>query len=405
MKKYSKIISAVVFTLFIVPLAAVDFGLNIGNMTDVSKNVQIDLNQSNTATAWITSPIKDFSFAATVVYKFNLAWNANSQTIKPFQIDVGSLEFSGFLLLSGKSSSGLRIDAGRIQASDISGKVFSAKSDGVNLALVNKNITFGAQAYYTGLTLIQNSVVALSPQDKADRSSGTVIFGPPRVVYSVYGLFQEFLLRQSFNIEVLGQNDLRIGADPRVHSYYGTAVLTGPLVSALRYTLGSSFGVRQSAQKFSFGQIISLNLALRIPSIKTNFGLSGIYSMPWGAEKDGFEPVNSQSVSLIIPDLKNNNCTFIGFDAAWQPASFFSGGLKTNVYLKQSPTAVTLPVLKADNTSLFVGAEMSVYGSFIVSSEFSFMVSSGFFLLNPFAVVKDTNILPAKVSLSATLKI
>ena len=145
---------------------------------------------------------------------------------------------------------------------------------------------------------------------------------------------------------------------------------------------------------------------MRVPAIKTNFTLSGIYSMPWGTENTaGFVPVNAQSLSMVMPELKHNNVTFIGFDAAWQPASFFSGGIKTNTYLKQNASALPLSVLKSDSTSLFVGTEFSFYGSFIVSSEFSFMVSSGLFIINPFSVVEGTNIAPFRLSVSGTLKI
>lgn len=406
MKKIHITLSVLMIISILFPLFAADFGLNIGNITDFSKKGQNELNQTNTAALWLTTPIKDFTLSGSIVYKFNYAWNPAVQTIKPFQIDVGSLEFGGFVVLPGENPSGLRFDIGRIQASDVTGSVFSAKSDGFNAAWIYKNISLGAQLYYTGLTLKSNSAVVLSPQDAADRSVDTVLFGPPRIVYSLYALFQEFALRQSFNIEAMGQNDLRIAADPRVHSYYGIGRLSGPLFSTVRYSLGTSFGILQNAQTFNFGQLILANVSMRIPAIKTNLTLSGIYSMPWDTENTtGFVPVNAQSLSIVMPELKHNNVTFIGFDAAWQPASFFSGGIKTNAYLKQNASPLPLSVLRSDSTSLFVGTEFSFYGSFIVSSEFSFMVSSGLFIINPFSVVEGTNIAPFRLSVSGTLKI
>ncbi len=404
MKKILLTICAVLCVLS--PLASLDFGLNIGDITDYSKISQNEISQTNTASLWLTAPIKDFTFAGSIVYKFNYTWNPLTQTVKPFQIDVGSLEFGGFFVLPGTNPSGIRFDAGRIQASDITGRVFSAKSDGFNAAWIYKNITLGSQLYFNGLTLKNNSVISLSPQDALDKANAAVLFGAPRIVYSVYALFQEFALRQSFNVEVMGQNDLRPAADPRVHSYYGIARLSGPLASVFRYSLGSSFSVLQSNQTFTFAQLILANISLRIPSAKTNLTLSGIYTMPWGTGNTaGFVPVNAQSVSVVFPELKHNTVTFIGFEAAWQPASFFSGGVKTNAYLKQNPTSLPLSVLRSDSTSPFVGTELSLYGSFIVSSEFSFMVSSGLFIINPLAVTEGTNIAPFRLSVSATLKI
>lgn len=386
-------------------LFALDFGLNIGNLTDFSNNVQNELNQTNTAVLWLTSPIKDLSFSASLVYKFNYNWNPSVQTLQPFQLDVGNLALSGFFVFSGGNAGALRFDAGRIQASDITGKVFSAKSDGFNTAWVNKNTSIGAQAYYTGLTLKQNSVVSLSPQDAEDHLNDAVFFGPSRLIYSVYAVLQEFALRQSVSFEILGQNDLRTASELRVNSYYGSVLLSGPLFSSLRYTAGSSAGVLQNVQTFSFSQLITAGLYLRVPALKTVFSLSGIMTFPWTGVSDGFVPVNAQSVSVVLPALKHNNVTFMGFEASFHPHSVFAGGLKVSTYFKQNAQSLPINVLKADSSSLYIGTEASLYGNFSISSEFSFMISSGIMLLNSQIIQDGTNSIPFRVSVAATLKI
>jgi hypothetical protein len=389
------------------PLFSVDFGLNIGNVSDFSRNVQNVFSQTNSAVLWFTTPIKDFSFAASMVYKFNYTWTSQTGSyIKPYYFDIGTLEFSGFIPLPGNTPSSIRFDAGRIQADDIIGKIFSTKSDGLKVSWMINNITLGIQSYYTGLTLKSNSSLLLSPQDADDIYNEDVIFGPSRLVYSVYAVFQEFMLRQNASLEFLGQNDLRSGADPSVNTYYGSVVLSGPLFSTLRYSAGTSFGVLQSDNTSNFGQLITGNLSLRIPSKGTSLTLSGLYTLPWGGGNTaGFVPVNEQSVSIVLPELKHNMVTYIGFETSTQRSSVFSNGIKLSSYLNKSIDRFALPVLDVSKPNLFVGGELSAYGNFVVSSEFSFMYSAGLFVFNPFSVIKGVNIIPFRVSLSATLKI
>jgi hypothetical protein len=407
MKRKQILVCMLILLCLSLPLFSVDFGLNIGNVSDFSRNVQNVFSQTNSAVLWFTTPIKDFSFAASMVYKFNYTWTSQTGSyIKPYYFDIGTLEFSGFIPLPGNTPSSIRFDAGRIQADDIIGKIFSTKSDGLKVSWMINNITLGIQSYYTGLTLKSNSSLLLSPQDADDIYNEDVIFGPSRLVYSVYAVFQEFMLRQNASLEFLGQNDLRSGADPSVNTYYGSVVLSGPLFSTLRYSAGTSFGVLQSDNTSNFGQLITGNLSLRIPSKGTSLTLSGLYTLPWGGGNTaGFVPVNEQSVSIVLPELKHNMVTYIGFETSTQRSSVFSNGIKLSSYLNKSIDRFALPVLDVSKPNLFVGGELSAYGNFVVSSEFSFMYSAGLFVFNPFSVIKGVNIIPFRVSLSATLKI
>lgn len=407
MKRKPILVCMLILLCLSLPLSSVDFGLNIGNVSDFSRNVQNIFSQTNSTVLWLNTPIKDFSFAASVVYKFNYIWTSlTGSYIKPYYFDVGSFEFSGFIPLPGNTPSGIRFDAGRIQADDITGKIFSTKSDGLKVSWGINNTTLGVQSYYTGLTLKSNSSIFLSPQDTEDIDNEDVVFGPSRLVYSVYAVFQEFLLRQNASLEFLGQNDLRSEASPSVNTYYGSAVLSGPLFSTLRYSAGTSFGVLQSDNTSNFGQLITGNLSLRIPSKATSLTLSGLYTLPWGdGNTAGFVPVNEQCVSVVLPELKHDMVTYIGFETSTQRSSVFSNGFKLSSYLNKSIDSFALPVLNVNIPNLFVGGELSVYGNFLVSSEFSFMYSAGLFVFNPFSVIRGINIIPFRVSLSATLKI
>lgn len=406
MKNKSIILCIILVLCIALPLSSVDFGLNIGNISDFSIYIQNEINQTNTATLWFTAPIKDFSFAASVVYKFNYYWNPVNSVIRPYQFDIGNLEFSGILELPGKNPSGIRFDVGRIQAQDITGKIFSVKSDGLNAAWLYNNITIGVQSYYTGLTLKNNSSIILSTQDAADRKNNAVVFASPRLVYSAYASFQELFLLQNISVEFLGQNDLRADADQAVNTYYGTVLFSGPLISTLRYSAGTSLGIYQSGQSSLYGQLITASLSMRIPEKAVNLSLIGIFTPSWGNDNPiGFVPVNSQSVSTVLPEIKHDTVSLIGFESLFQQSSVFSHGYKASGYLNKTLDSFALPVLDPSKPNLFIGAELSAYGNFVVSSEFSFMYSAGLFVFNPFSIYEGVNILPIRVALSATLKI
>lgn len=220
----------------IMPLRAGDFGLTLkhdsgltggtGSLPDIE---QIDMQES--ALLWGHGRVGE-----------NLTVQGSGGFLFEFPdrylLKLESLKAGAIFTPSGLPRSAIQVTAGRLDLSDISGKVWRHKGDGLQLQARFQAVTVTASAVYTGLIPTFMNDVIMSQSDLAaynhPQAGITGTPGAPRMAEMVTAVFPEIAAGQTLALCLLFQQDLRsddelVTGGQRLHTQYAGLCLSGPL--------------------------------------------------------------------------------------------------------------------------------------------------------------------------------
>ncbi len=130
----------------------------------------------------------------------------------------------------------LRTQTGRFRVVDRSSAVLDHPLDGAGVDLSWRSLRVSATAGYSGWLLNAVSRVRMTDQDVLDQQNEDLHFAPGRIIGIARISLPEFMRRQTFDLELTGQRDLRdAAAADRLDTGYLTIALTGPVVPRVYY--------------------------------------------------------------------------------------------------------------------------------------------------------------------------
>ncbi len=306
--------------------SAYDFGLTLDNKSNLSFDSSLSgtsLSQEDTLAAWFSANLgANTTLYAQGSYQFTLD-RYYLFDIDQLYVDTTQTNPLGY---NGKFT----LRAGRIQDSDMSGKVLNGRLDGLKFELAypreDVSMTFG----YTGLMLKPTSTVVMSQMDNQDLGNSNILLGPPRLVAQTTVRFPNFVGFQTLSFDFIAQFDLRssksvvpVGQITSVgnsggllDTQYLGMKLNGPITprlfynvfsylntgSTLSYVLDTSSGTGSSYQyraimAYAGGGSIDLYPAF----LKSHFGLEGVYSTGDGDATSYLEGNTSGAYTSFIP--------------------------------------------------------------------------------------------------------
>ncbi|MFO8065428.1 MAG: hypothetical protein R6V29_12460, partial [Spirochaetia bacterium] len=253
----TRIIYVSVLVLLVVaasPLAAIDFGGTVGNTSEVFVPLEdgdVSYGQGNRVSMFIShafSPALEFRARGRYEYRLDTVLDGDSDPeIDWFQGDLDAFYIDGRYAVEDTTRYFFDFRAGRFRLRDFSGVLLNERADGARISFETGPGDLTLAGGYTGLLLKESSNLLLSRADVGDSADDDVYFAPPRAL----GVFElslpEIFGRQSINVTLIGQGDLRPESDLQddqghVHTVYYGGGLTGPLAPRLYYDVYGYFG-------------------------------------------------------------------------------------------------------------------------------------------------------------------
>lgn len=245
------------------PTAAIDFGGSLGNTTDVTVPSEGDttLGQANRLSLFVSHAFSDaweIRGRARYEYRLESVFADDTDTdVDWWRGDLDSLYVRGRVPQAEEAGYLVDMRFGRIRLREFSGALLRERADGLRVAYQRPAVDLEFQAGYTGLLMKESSTLLLSNADVLDDSDEDVYLAPPRLL-GVLGLsLPELFARQTVDVSLVGQMDLReqvgegVGlrvdrdlpdSEGPVHSAYGGLGVGGPVVSSLFYDVYGYYG-------------------------------------------------------------------------------------------------------------------------------------------------------------------
>lgn len=381
---------------------ALDFGLNIDNNTVFTKEIDDQrFMQSNTASLWANQKTKDYELAGSLSYNFNYMNAQDFEQIDKGTFDLDYLYYIGYFVFEDSTLDSIDLQIGRFFANDLTSFIFNSKLDGVKAEFGIDNISFGLQAFYTGLLLMKTSPFTLTDLDRDTDEKN--LFGSKRLIYSAYSIIEDLAYRQSLSLEIIGQNDLNDRNVEFLDLYYANLGLNGPLIPALRYNLNAIYALAKNPNVIDQYLFINGDVQLALPSIKGRLALGGTFSLPLQENTDAFVPLVPNSLSFVYPSIGIHNAQSITVSGNFNLMTALSLTAKMSAYLKQTTHEVAIPYIDSEKDALFLGSELGLSLDFVPTSDFSISVDAGVLILNKAILEENLNPTPFKLSIAASL--
>ncbi|NNM67476.1 MAG: hypothetical protein HKM06_05665 [Spirochaetales bacterium] len=241
-------------TIFVPALSALDYGGTMENETAAIQQPFTEFTQYNKFLFWVDTDLGKH-------LKFRSAASVSLSTFTPHvYADFDSLTLSGEFSHVPGGATLFTFQLGRFAYSDPSRRVFSQDLDGIQFAftypLAQLEMTLG----YTGLINKLYADPIMSKYDYSDYEDNSKIFASPRVLTALNLKFPELFARQTPELSVLIQTDMRPyfqnvvqpgdssappGGGGRVDTQYYGLGISGPLVENLFYSLYGYLGAGQ----------------------------------------------------------------------------------------------------------------------------------------------------------------
>lgn len=401
-----KIILTLIFGVSLVSFGfSFDFGLNIDNFSQFFKSDTEQIyTQSNTAGLWLSQKSEVFEAAVSLSYTFMYVDEQDTSLLEPGIFDLDYLYYIHNLVFEESNSiDDLELQVGRFIGNDLSKLVFNSKLDGIKLEIGSRNLSFGAQAFYSGLLLNKTSPILMSLLDENKAMEGEDNFGSKRFIYSAYALVEEFALRQNLGLEFVGQNDLTDRNQEFIDSYYLSLILNGPIVPALQYNFLTLYELANTSAGLEQFLVFDGKLQLSVPDLKGSFALTGTYSIPFQDSGLSFKPIVASSLSFVNSFIDTQNVNALGLSGVFNFSSSMSFTTKVQAYLRQSLYDVYVPYTDVNKEGSYVGSEVSMSLGFNPTSDFTLSLTGGLLFLNEAIVLEGEGLIPFKVSLAASL--
>lgn len=237
-----KLILSGILACLLAPVFAFTWNGVIDNTSKLSSNDDfsaLTLEQSNGIHLSVNAPFNStgtLKFVAEGSFKYKLASNFEAKTS-----DLKMIANCDLFKFAGKWNVGkgiVALDLGRFMISDISGNVFSQKSDGLSLSYDALKFRVGAYAGYTGLQNRLDLSMLNNPQDDANFYALTAGYVPVMVNLTYKTLFET----QTLGIQ--GEAFIPVAnIEDKTKYAYGTLMLNGPIGVIGAYTLKGTVGL------------------------------------------------------------------------------------------------------------------------------------------------------------------
>ena len=237
-----KLILSGLIACLLAPMFALSWNGVLDNNTYLVSNKdfsQINLQQSNGVHLSVNVPFNPagtmkFVAEGSFKYKFSTAIPQSESNFKMIA-DCDLLKFSGKWNV-GKGI--VNLDLGRFLISDISGYVFSQKSDGISFSYDALKYKIGAYAGYTGFQNQLNvSMHNSSVVENANFYALTAGYIPVMVNLTYKTLFE------TNTIGLQGEAFIPVNGDDKAKYAYGTLMMNGPLGVFGAYTFKGTVGL------------------------------------------------------------------------------------------------------------------------------------------------------------------
>ena len=237
-----KLILSGILACLLAPVFAFTWNGVIDNTSKLSSNDDfsaLTLEQSNGIHLSVNAPFNStgtLKFVAEGSFKYKLASNFEAKTS-----DLKMIANCDLFKFAGKWNVGkgiVALDLGRFMISDISGNVFSQKSDGLSLSYDALKFRVGAYAGYTGLQNRLDLSMLNNPQNDANFYALTAGYVPVMVNLTYKTLFET----QTLGIQ--GEAFIPVAnIEDKTKYAYGTLMLNGPIGVIGAYTLKGTVGL------------------------------------------------------------------------------------------------------------------------------------------------------------------
>ncbi len=236
-----KLILSGLIACLLAPVFALTWNGVIDNNTYLTSNKDfslISLQQQNGVHLSLNAPFNTsgtLKFVAEGSFKYKLS-TSFPQTTNAFNLiaDCDLLKFSGKWTI-GKGI--VAVDIGRFMISDISGYVFTQKSDGLSLSYDALKFKAGVYAGYTGLQNRLNVSMLNNSADAVNLYGLTAGYVPVMLNFTYKTLFE------TNTIGLQGEVFLPVNTEDKTKYFYGTLMMNGPIGVLGAYTLKGTVGL------------------------------------------------------------------------------------------------------------------------------------------------------------------
>lgn len=307
MKYTTRKVCITILFLSIAGLAtAFDYGLELSNLGGVKNTGTRDWYTDHKFTGWLQIPFDNANTnSLSLEGSLYAAKPANESKLNCFA-DIDLLRFT----LRPVSSPGfkLALDAGRIPVSDVTGLILNQTVDGAEFHGTFKFGNVDALAAYTGLLNAQKEGALMTTDDFADANTDKLYaFGSKRALAKVAVQLPQLVSGSDLVIQGVGQYDLRrnFESDPSqtVNTYYGTAMLSGPVIGPLFYSVSGTYQggfLKENGTTYTDYSLLGSARFDCYPLPKHSLYAQFIYTPPESKYFSTYLPVTFQSAGTLF---------------------------------------------------------------------------------------------------------
>lgn len=388
MKARGLTLVALLGAAFASPLAALDFGLDVINVSSFQYQDAWEFNQTDRATLWLSLPLTPVSgLYVSGLYEFTASFDPDGYTMVPWRLDIGRTEWEGNAVGAFGPSTSFKWSVGRIPLQDFSGRVLSSLVDGAAVEASFGNFSAAFSTAYSGLLNKNDIRMNLDADDTVRLSDDGVYFAPPRLLANLGVRFIEPLEGIDMGFQAWAQFDL----DPEVtptHTQYLEPYLDGRAGRSFRWR--AWFILETGSDGEAFASLAGGGRGRwSFPELS---GLRLTASMFWAAAATDslrqFTPMSISPVAVVAPQ-SFADVTVVSADAALSPLGWATLGLNLSAFFR-GDLSVAEP---------FVGYEAALSCTLKPVSDFSVDLSGGVY--SPF---QEGVPLKAMATLMASMK-
>ncbi len=322
--------------------------------------------------------------------------------------------------------------AGRIEATDFSGQVFSHSGDGAQLAWENGDTQIEVFGLYTGLLQASSSDISMTNTDKYIQDLATTdpipVLGPLGPAHIVEGLQVNLLNivgRQSLVIAGIFQQDVNsdsqlVSGGERLHSQYGGLGFSGPLSEEgfLFYSVFGWFSHGTIGEDRMLAALAGGSINLILPDVRSaHLSLSTIFASgdsDYAQFREGnsadsataFTPITSAPIAWIFTPQQSNLCyisgraSIIPFEQGfWADKILVS--LQPTLFFRTSEGPISDNTVIPNEDALYLGTEADLLVVARITSDLGASLGAGiFFPTSNASISRTTVIVQAGISLT-----
>lgn len=357
--------------------SALDWGVNVTEVPLVMAGPTNLFVESLKVATFATQPL----WGAELKAQGEASWSASTAggdwNVGEVSFDLTELSLKGGGALEGGTLGIVEWDAGRRSVSDLTGGwVLGSRWDGVSVSWTKGSTGYNTALGYSGLLTKKSSRLSVSAADAADQADPQVTMSPRRIYGEVGWSQNELFLRQDFQVEALGNFDLRPGTEA-VSTFYLTGQLSGPLLAGFRHKSFATLNLNAHAKSLPLGMLVGSEASASLPFLGSRLVLNGALAL--GTSEEGFEAVSGKGMADVV-GLPSNHGATVGMDYSLKPLPKTTAGAKATLLLRTSHDPVALPGFLPESKQSLLGTEVGAYASWNPTSEASFGLNTGLFL-------------------------